>query len=735
MRSATALAAVLATALAGPLAAQQPTDDLPAFEQPPIRVEAPLDEAAEAPAPSLAPDDRFDRALNYPSLSQQQFEGLDSAVRGTESIFDLPRMGTILRREELIERSPQDMYQALQQEVGILMQRTARGQSSPFVRGLTGQQVLILVDGIRLNNSTFRAGPNQYFNTIDPGQVERIEVIRGPGSAWWGSDAIGGVINVVTRSADLRRGICCGDYLGGSFVEYFSTADYGSYSRANVEGFAGLTGVFGGASYLNVRDLDTGGDLGRQPFTNYSQYAGDLKINRLLDADNMLTVAVSHFEQEDVPRSDRFPPFVFGPPANTPRPTFFDPQQRDLAYVRLQGRHTAPGIDAYMFTASYQRQKEGSRSIRPTNVPPTEDRGEFDVDTVGLTLLMATDLGIAGKLTYGADWYYDDVDAFRNRFNFDTGQFVSPLVPQFPDDSYYERFGVFANWDVPLTSRLSAHATVRYELVDLGATPIVTINNVPTPLHVAPSFHDTIGAVGLTYELTPCWALVGSISEGWRAPNLDDLVATNPFVMQSGTDIPSLSLRPENAVSYEVGMKVDTQRLHSQLFVFWMDLDDNILRGPQQQGLFQRTNQDSFVQGVEFYGEYLLERGWSVYGNFSYFYGINEEADEPLSRIPPTQGIAGLRWRGAGHRQWLDVYTWLVRRQDRLAAQNLTDSRFPPGGTPGFGIVNVRMGTRLGRDQLVTLVLENLFDKAYRVHGSGVDGPGFNAIFGYTREF
>lgn len=87
------------------------------------------------------------------------------------------------------------MFQALQNEVGVLMQSMAAGQASPFIRGLTGRQVLLLVDGIRLNNSVYRRGPNQYFNTIDPGMVDHIEVLRGRGSVLWGSDAIGGAIN------------------------------------------------------------------------------------------------------------------------------------------------------------------------------------------------------------------------------------------------------------------------------------------------------------------------------------------------------------------------------------------------------------------------------------------------------------------------------------------------------------------------------------------------------------
>jgi len=721
-------------------AAQPPVDDGDLQELPGVTVRPDAEDLPEPLRDAPADEDfdfefdgsGFEAPAPYPDLTQQRFEGLDGITRGEKSLFDLPQLGTVIDRQDLIERQPQDMFQALEKEVGVLVQRTARGQASPFVRGLTGQQVLILIDGVRLNNSTFRAGANQYFNTIDPGQVQRIEVLRGSQSVLYGSDAIGGAINVLTRGPDAYRG----DYSGGSFTEYFSTADYGSYSRMNVEGWGNLTGVFAGASYLNVNDLDTGGELGRQPFTSYDQYAGDVKVNHLLDDETMLTLALSHFEQENVPRSDRFPPFVFGPPAGTPRPTFFDPQQRDLAYLRLQGLGDG-WVDGYMVTGSYARQKEGSREVRSAT---REDLGEFDVATGGVTVLASSDFDALGRLTYGADYYHDDVDAFKNRLNPLTGA-VTPDVPQFPDDSIYDRAGAFATWDVRLTDRLSTMAGVRYENVDLRSTPIVVIDppgppppvNVPTP--ISPSCNDWVGQVGMVYELTPWLHLCSSISEGFRAPNLDDLVATNTLVQQAGQDVPSIDLGPEHSTSYDLGLKFNGPRIRSQVFVYWIDLEDNILRTPGPAvGLFQRANRDSYLNGVEWAGECLLDAGWSVYGNFAYQYGQNLEDDIPLSRIPPTQGIVGLRWRDEERRNWIDVYAWLVRKQDRLNFQDFTDARIPVGGTPGYQTYNVRVGRTLGvcRNHQVSLTLENLFDEAYRVHGSGVDGAGFNAVCGYT---
>jgi len=702
--------------------------------QPPERppAEPPAEPSPPPQPPSQAPGNAYDLPVSYPSLSQLEFGGLSSGLRSTRSVFDTPRAVSIVDPIQLAERQARTMVEALEREVGVLMQRTGAGQASPFVRGLTGPQTLILIDGIRLNNSTFRFGPNQYFATIDPGMIERVEVVRGPQSVLWGSDAIGGVINVVTRSADTR--LC--NYAFGEFAERFSTADSGSYSRANVEGSLGRFGVFGGASYLNVNNLHRGGDLGTQEFTDYSQYAGDVKVDYLLDCHQMLTVALQHHEQMDVPRTDKWPREF----------RRFDPQQRDLGYVRWQGTDLCGPLDAFMLTVSFQQQKEGSiRRKPPTSL--REDVGEFIVGSTGANLVLVSDLGIAGKLTYGVDWYHDDVDAETTRFDFGVDPpTATPQVPQFPDDAWYERFGVFLEWDVELTRRLFAVTGVRYSNIETGATVALfdpqdpTQPPVDTPIN--PNFQDWTASVGLTYELNPGLHLVGSVAEGFRAPTLDELTSVSTNVNE-GIDIPNPSLKPEQSINYELGLKFDYERFRVQTFYFWTNLDGLLARqrvatipdplDPTDTiDVLQRRNvAQAELNGYELGAEVLVTPRWSVYGNLTYLLGQNLTDNEPLSRIPPTQGLIGLRWRDQKHRSFFDLYAWLVADQDRLSARDVRDSRIPPGGTPGYGTLNLRFGKTLGRHHRFTLGIENLTNEAYRVHGSGVDGPGISGLFGY----
>ncbi len=701
----------------------QPTGTLPPVEVKPPR-ETVLPDAGgnlRSTSPSPGP------SISFPSLADLRLGesgrfGTDTGVlRGQQSLFDTPAAASVRSHLEIQERQAPDMLHALQNEVGVLLQSTAAGQASPFVRGLTGQQVLILVDGIRLNNSTFRRGPNQYFNTIDPGMVDHMEVLRGQGSVLWGSDAIGGTINVVSRSADSDRGNVARDYLTPEFTQYYNTSDSSPYSRMNVQGWIGPMGVFGGGSFLNVRDLDTGFDrFSRQPGTNYQQYAADVKLNYLLSGNELLTVSLQHFEQESVPRSDRFPGYPLDRNhSNTlAKSRFFDPQQRDLAYIRYQALEPLGGLfDALTFTGSYHRQREVQ-----TRGVPTSRFQETDVGTTGLQAVASKDLGDFGRWSTGFDWYYDDIDS---RFG---GSASGPILP---DDAWYRRAGWFTHWDVALTGRLDATAGLRFESIETAGTPIV-MNN---PVSVNPSYDDWIGQLGMSYKVNDCVRLVGSISEGFRAPNLDDLMANNPNVLQEGQSLPSLGLGPEHSVNYEVGVKTNFARFRTQTFVFWTDLQDNIVSIVAAANTFASANQDSLIQGVEFSGEYLLGGGWAMYGNFWYTYGENLVTRAPLSRIPPTQGILGLRYREAHLRSYLTIYTWMSDRQDRLdPVRDVTDERIPLGGTPGFATLNVRAGRSFGccDQHRLSLSLENVTDQPYLVHGSGVLGSGFTARFGYS---
>ena len=170
----------------------------------------------------------------------------------------------------------------------VMVQKTGHGQGSPFIRGFTGFRTLFLIDGIRLNNSVFRDGPNQYWNTVDPFSIYQLEVIRGPGSVMYGSDAVGGTVNALTRSPldEDEPG------LGGRAHYRYSSAEDSHIVRGEAHGVDEDRAAFtAGGTYKHFGDLKTGSDAGRLSKTGYDEYDFDAKIQYMLAEDLRLTLA------------------------------------------------------------------------------------------------------------------------------------------------------------------------------------------------------------------------------------------------------------------------------------------------------------------------------------------------------------------------------------------------------------------------------------------------------------
>ena len=154
-----------------------------------------------------------------------------TGARHDQRLVDSPRQIAVVTAEDIRRRNYRSTPDALADIAGVFVQETNDGGGSPIIRGLVGNQILILVDGIRLNNSAYRLGPNQYLNTIDLNQIERIEVVRGAGSVLYGSDALGGVVNIITRAAGREDGTGA---VGTRWFSRLSSANTGAIGRGEV---------------------------------------------------------------------------------------------------------------------------------------------------------------------------------------------------------------------------------------------------------------------------------------------------------------------------------------------------------------------------------------------------------------------------------------------------------------------------------------------------------------------
>jgi TonB-dependent heme/hemoglobin receptor len=653
-----------------------------------------------------------------------------TATRVEEQVFEVPQAVTRMDREEIEEGIYRSTPEALMQQPGVMVQKTAHGQGSPFIRGLTGKHVLILVDGVRLNNATFRFGPNQYLATIDPASIDHIEIVRGPASVLYGSDALGGVINIFTRK---RQDFSQERDTDGELNPVYGSADNERTYRGALEGNVSSFGFWGGGDYRDFGNLKGGGDVGTQNYTGYDEYHANAALSYKLAGQGRMDLTVQQTRQNDVPRTDKF--------INSNESQVFDPQQRTAVAAHMQG---APGLvfaDRMQVSLSYQLQKENLERQRFGSdlVRNYKDK----VYTAGLTTQADLLLGERHLLTYGLEYYRDRVDSHR----VDTTAGVStPATSNFPDGSEYYTGGLFLQDEYLLTDATTLVGGLRYsrfrvesDLEDFG--------------NLDETFDDWTGSLRFTTAITPQWRLFGGVAMGFRAPNLDDLVVLRST--NEGTDVPSPNLDSEESINYELGLKLNSSRWQGTAVAYYSDYSDLIERGPgtyqglsfiddngngvQDEGednVVQKFNVgDAYIWGVELDARVTLNPVWSVFGNYSYTYGRNQSGDEPLSRIPPARLVLGVRRQVPGDSWWVEPYTEIVGDQDRLSARDESDPRIGSNGTDGYTTLNVRGGWEIARQHALNVAFNNIADVKYKVHGSGVYGPGREVKLSYHYRF
>jgi len=650
---------------------------------------------------------------------------------------------SVVTAGEIAERGCQTTPDALKEEPGVWVQKTGYGGGSPFVRGLTGKQVLLLVDGIRFNNSTFRFGPNQYLNTIDPWIIERIEVVRGPGSVLYGSDALGGVVNVVTRRSG-EFGETPQPGVSGRLAGLFSSADRGAVVRLDVEGSSGPVAWTIGASAKDFGDLRAGrGESpvglvdtnGVQSPSGYTETDYDVRARWVLSPRSELRFAYLHSRQEDVPRCDRC---IASDYQTSPERYYYDPQQADFAYVEHESRDIGP-VESMKFTVSYNLQLEGRERRRSSW---TYTRYEEDeVGTVGFASQVAMKPAGRNSVCFGLEAYADAISSARWDVADGTGT-ITTRPGRFPDDSAYRSLGVYARDRLALSDRLDLGVGVRYSSfaaeLDFGGYNFPLIG----PLYeVSESYSDVTWSVEAMWHVNDSSRVYLNIARGFRAPNIDDLAVNGDW--SSGYDLPNPELRPEKVVNCELGAKHSGAAASAGASVFYADCTDLIQReylAPGDDGI-PGTGDDLYhfanaaraqMYGGELWGRLRVHRSedgtWHLFGGVAYVYGQDIAADVPLSKIPPLNGRLGVRWEAPASGRWFEAFAEGAAAQDRLSPSDENDVRIPDGGTPAWVTFNIRGGMRLSKDLVLYLGGYNLGDVRYRVHGSGLDAPGLNVV-------
>ena len=245
------------------------------------------------------------------------------------------------------------------------------------------------------------------------------------------------------------------------------------------------------------------------------------------------------------------------------------------------------------------------------------------------------------------------------------------------------------------------------------------------------------------YEVCEGWNIFGGASQGFRAPNVTDL--SGNLTSRSGEqETGSLDLDPETTWTFELGSRVAQDRWSGQISGFYTLVDDVITRVPGDDGRVTTNGVDADIYGIELEGNYFVTPDWLLSGFLTWQEGrqdvpefIGGPTDEQwVSRLSPLRGGVALRYQPVGGNWWVEGRVTAAAEQDKLSEGDKGDTqRIPPGGTPSYVVASMTSGWQVNESLLLTLGLENITDEDYRIHGSGVNGPGFGAIFGVQVEW
>jgi outer membrane receptor protein involved in Fe transport len=503
---------------------------------------------------------------------------------------------------------------ALEGSAGVMAQQSTYGQVSPFLRGLTGYQVLNLIDGVRFNNSTFRSGPNQYLAFAEPSQAQRIEAMLGPASSQYGSDALGGTIQLLTLSPDFTYGRTIA--LNGELQTFATSADssFGADARVSI-GSQQIAWLAGGA-WRRHNDLRAGGGLdshhvfkrffglsddlirelygARQQDTGFTQFGAHTKLVARFPRNQNLTLWYQRSELEGV----RGHKDLWGGLGRLR--SDFEPQALQFFY----GRYEKSGlgfIDSLSGTFSINSQSDGSirQGLRATNIVT---RDESLVNSFGYALQATTHVTNRNAIVFGSEIYNERISAQRD----ETAPRVNIPIERralYPDGSRYTTYGLFAQdtFDV-MGGRLRATFGGRYTRVDFKTfadrNRDVAGNNLGV-IDSAQTFDDLTFSANLSWQVTGVFVLNFLAGRGFRAPNLNDLGALG--LNDLGYEVPAeaaaggligisdgegvasngkrvSALRAERLFNYEIGATLRLRRLYARAHAFDAELKDPIVR-------------------------------------------------------------------------------------------------------------------------------------------------------------
>ena len=792
---------------------------------------------------------RVSLVLEVGSLAEQVTVTAETGQ--TEGTDRVAQQVNVISEDSIISRTTAVLAQVADEEVGVALQRTSPTIGAVVVRGLT--EVGVYVDGVRSTQSTQRGGINTFFNLNEPSSLRSVEIVRGTNSAQYGSDSLGGTIQLISRTpeigfnqpelhGEINSFFTSADLsFGGNTLLTYGTKRFGLLANINSRRVNTLRpggGVDGHAAVTRFLGLPSNVFGDRLDDTAFTQYGGTLHLTYAPRDDQQLNLRYQRSQQDGGKRYDQ----LLGGDGNLVAD--LRNLMLDFFYARY-AKQRVGFFDNLSATFSFNTQREerinqGGQGNPLASI--TNDRER--TSTFGFNFYLDKQITKDNTLLIGGDIYHDSVNA--PSFSIDPATSAVTLVrPRVPNGARYILAGLFVqdSYDI-VPERLRLSGALRYNVASYRAraadSPLVDGRPIfPDDSLRVDDFSGRIGAVG---TIADGINITFNYSRGFRAPNITSLgslglvgvgfqVATADLANLGAivgstaddtavsTGVPVSPLSSETTNNFDLSFRLRKGRVRTDLTGYLIDYNNAIVRQtlilpPGAVGLVlgsqrverQNANGAVFVplstspvlvqanfnatrmRGLEYTLDLRLTESLNFGGNFSYVHATDKETNDPPNLggagVPPPLGFLRLRYQPANVRYFVEAYSTLAGRQDRLSTLDLSDRRtgatrsrtniqnffrrgarvrgligngpdgrrdtsddilIPTGETlsqvqtrvlgsansaplfnaiPGYGLINVRGGFRFNERHELDLDFENIADKSHRNPGWGIDGPG-----------
>ena len=740
------------------------------------------------------------KAQNYTVYLTKHSEKLDEVVlsvfKKDEKSNRIAEQIAVMSARDIQKVSPQTSADLLATIPGIKVQKSQFGGGSPVIRGMESNRVLLVVDGVRMNNAIYRKGHLQSSLTVAPNMLDRTEVVFGPSSVVYGSDALGGIIHYYTKTPKLSEE----EEVKSQFFSRFSSVNQEITTNVSAEvsfkNWASLTSI----SYSDFGDLKSGsnrshgfknwgkvfhysenknGNYNANPTVNsdpeilrntgYNQTDVLQKFYVPLSENTDLKINLQYSTSSNVPRFDRLTELKDG--SLKFAEWYYGPQNRLLISSQLLINPNKSWLEDGVITVAYQnigesriQRKFGSldRSYREESVNVFSVNGDFSVP-------LTDDKKRA--LSYGFELAYNDVtsnsygktlnivnnkiDGFSNTFK---------VQSRYPDGgSNYLSSAVYLGYRQDVTSKSTLNSGIRFTNTNLNAkwideTFIVLPNNDINANHSA-----ITATIGYVFRSSKDWQINSVLSSGFRSPNIDDVGRVREKF--GNVTVPNIEVKPEFAYNAEIGIQkyFNDKRFRFGATFFYTLLDNYIIRdnftingsnkvlfdGELGNVVANQNRGSAFITGytTNYLGK--ISKTINTSGFITYTKGRTFDSKEPMSSIPPLFGQFEINYKkdkvalGANVRfnSKKDIadfnFTEGIDNHDLtpVVNANATNNVDKFYGSPSWMSIGLNGSYLVNNNFSVQAKLSNLLDEHYIEFASGVSAPGRNLSVSFVATF